>query len=114
MSRGWSVLAVVAIVCAVLAAGSGRAEVVNRIIATVDGDPITVHEVEMYRAGSGSNELTEPQALEALITDKLLEKEVGERKIEVTSEDIDHYVDQVKARTASTTTASRPPCRHRA
>jgi peptidyl-prolyl cis-trans isomerase SurA len=98
MSRGWSVLAVVAIVCAVLAAGSGRAEVVNRIIATVDGDPITVHEVEMYRAGSGSNELTEPQALEALITDKLLEKEVVERKIEVKSEDIDHYVDQVKAR----------------
>ena len=98
MSRGWSVLAVVAIVCAVLAAGSGRAEVVNRIIATVDGDPITVHEVEMYRAGSGSNELTAPQALEALITDKLLEKEVVERKIEVKSEDIDHYVDQVKAR----------------
>lgn len=98
MSRGWSVLAVVAIVCAVLAAGSGRAEVVNRIIATVDGDPITVHEVEVYRAGSGSTELTEPQALEALITDKLLEKEVVERKIEVKSEDIDHYVDQVKAR----------------
>jgi peptidyl-prolyl cis-trans isomerase SurA len=98
MRRGWSVLAFVAIVCAVLAAGSGRAEVVNRIIATVDGDPITVHEVEMYRAGSGSNELTESQALEALITDKLLEKEVVERKIEVKSEDIDHYVDQVKAR----------------
>ena len=98
MRRGSSVLAVVAIVCTALTVGSGRAEVVNRIIATVDGDPITVHEVEMYRAGSGSNELTGPQALEALITDKLLEKEVVERKIEVKSEDIDHYVDQVKAR----------------
>jgi peptidyl-prolyl cis-trans isomerase SurA len=102
MSRGWmSALAVVAIAVAVVTAGSGRAEVVNRIIATVDGDPITVHEVEVYRAGSasqGSNGLTESQALEALITDKLLEKEVVERKIEVKSEDIDHYVDQVKAR----------------
>jgi peptidyl-prolyl cis-trans isomerase SurA len=97
MRGGWmSVLAVVAI--AVVAAELGRAEVVNRIIATVDGDPITVHEVERYRAGSGSNPLTESQALEALITDKLLEKEVVERKIEVKSEDIDHYVDQVKAR----------------
>ena len=91
------VLAVVAI-AVVVAAGLGRTEVVNRIIATVDGDPITVHEVERYRAGSGSNPLTESQALEALITDKLLEKEVVERKIEVKSEDIDHYVDQVKAR----------------
>jgi peptidyl-prolyl cis-trans isomerase SurA len=98
MSRGWSVLAVVAIVCTVLGVGSGRAEVVNRIIATVDGDPITEHEVEMYRAGSGSQELTQSQALEALITDKLLEKEVVDRKIEVRPEDIDHYVDQVKAR----------------
>ena len=76
-----SVLAVVAIVCAVLAAGSGRAEVVNRIIATVDGDPITAHEVQRV----SRRERLEPsspstQALEALITDKLLEKEVDERK----------------------------------
>jgi peptidyl-prolyl cis-trans isomerase SurA len=105
MSRGClSVLAVVAIVVAVVDGGSSRAEVVNRIIATVDGDPITVHEVQQYRAvaansqGGGSGDLTESQALEALITDKLLEKEVHDKKIEVKSEDIDHYVDQVKAR----------------
>ena len=96
MRRGWT--SVLAVASVVVAAGSGPAEVVNRIIATVDGDPITVHEVERYRAGSGSNPITESQALEALITDKLLEKEVVERKIEVKSEDIDHYVDQVKAR----------------
>jgi len=104
MRRGRpSVLASVAIVGAVVAAVSGRAEVVNRIIATVDGDPITVHEVELYRAAAasapnGANDMTESQALEALITDKLLEKEVHDKKIEVKSEDIDHYVDQVKAR----------------
>jgi parvulin-like peptidyl-prolyl isomerase len=98
MSRGLpSALAIVAIVVCVLS-GSGRAEVVNRIIATVDGDPITAHEVQRYRETSGSNELTEKQALEALITDKLLEKEVRDKKIEVKSEDIDRYVEQVKER----------------
>jgi peptidyl-prolyl cis-trans isomerase SurA len=99
MSRDWrSVVVVVAIVIAGSGAGSGRAEVVNRIIATVDGDPITEHEVRRYREASSTNELTESQALEALITDKLLEKEAHDKKIEVKSEDIDHYVDQVKAR----------------
>jgi peptidyl-prolyl cis-trans isomerase SurA len=98
MSRGWSSALALAIVVVVSIAESGRTEVVNRIIATVDGDPITSHEVESYREASGTNELTEAQALEALITDKLLEKEVQDKKIEVKSEDIDRYVDQVKER----------------
>jgi peptidyl-prolyl cis-trans isomerase SurA len=99
MSRGLpSALATTAIVGFLVAPALGHAEVVNRIIATVDGDPITVHEVQRYRESSGSNELTESQALEALITDKLLEKEVQDKKIEVKSEDIDKYVEQVKER----------------
>jgi peptidyl-prolyl cis-trans isomerase SurA len=102
MSRGWhSALALGAIVGALATVPSSDAAVVNRIIATVDGDPITVHEVQRYREQSvagGATELTEEQALEALITDKLLEKEVRDRKIEVKSEDIDRYVDQVKER----------------
>src|SRR5262249_29309348 len=98
MSRGLpSALALTAIVVSVLP-GSGSAEVVNRIIATVDGDPITAHEVQQYREASTSSDLTEKEALEALITDKLLEKEVRDKKIEVKSEDIDRYVDQVKER----------------
>jgi peptidyl-prolyl cis-trans isomerase SurA len=99
MSRGLpSALAIVAIIGFLAAPAAGHTEVVNRIIATVDGDPITAHEVQRYRESSGSNELTESQALEALITDKLLEKEVQDKKIEVKSEDIDKYVEQVKER----------------
>ncbi|MCI0347618.1 MAG: peptidylprolyl isomerase [Chloroflexi bacterium] len=99
MSRGFrSALALAAMVVPLGVSPSGRAEVVNRIIATVDGDPITAHEVQRYREMAGSAEITEEQALEALITDKLLEKEVREKKIEVKSEDIDRYVDQVKER----------------
>jgi len=101
MRRGRPQLfAAVAIVVALSAAGMGRAEVVDRIIATVDGEPITSHEVQRYREASrsGENQLTEQQALEALITDKLLEREVRDKAIEVKPEDIDKYVEQVKQR----------------
>jgi peptidyl-prolyl cis-trans isomerase SurA len=95
MSRGWgSTLAVVA----VLAVGSGRAEVVDRIIATVDGDPITAHELRQFREERATADMTDKQLLDALITDKLLEKEVREKGVTVKTEDIDRYVDQVKAR----------------
>jgi peptidyl-prolyl cis-trans isomerase SurA len=94
------VFAAVAIVVALSAAGTSRAEVVDRIIATVDGEPITSHEVQSYReASKGSDtELSQQQALEALITDKLLEREVRDKAIEIKPEDIDKYVDQVKQR----------------
>jgi len=95
MSRRWRIG--VAIV-AVLAGGSGRAEVVDRIIATVDGDPITAHELTQFREERGTAEMTDKQLLDAIITDKLLEKEVREKGVTVKSEDIDRYVDQVKQR----------------
>jgi peptidyl-prolyl cis-trans isomerase SurA len=101
MRRGRpEVFAAVAIVVALSAAGIGRAEVVDRIIATVDGEPITSHEVQRYREASrsGENQLSEQQALEALITDKLLEREVRDKAIEIKPEEIDKYVDQVKQR----------------
>lgn len=95
MSRGWpSALAVVA----VLSVGAGRAEVVDRIIATVDGDPITAHELQQFRQERGTAEMTDKQLLDAIITDKLLEKEVHEKGVTVKTEDIDRYVDQVKQR----------------
>src|SRR4029450_126765 len=66
--------------------------------ATVDGDPITAHEVQRDRETSGSQDLTEGQGPDALIRHKLLEKGGGAKKIEVKSEDIDKYVEQVKER----------------
>ena len=80
MSRRWRI--VVAIV-AVLAGGSGRGEVVDRIIATVDGDPITAHELTQFREERGTAEMTDKQLLDAIITDKLLEKEVREKGVTV-------------------------------
>ncbi len=101
MSRGRpEVRAAVAIVVALSVAGLARAEVVDRIIATVDGDPITSHEVKRQRelATSAGAQVTDEQALEALITERLLDREVRDKGIEVKAEEIDRYIEQVKER----------------
>jgi len=80
------------------AAWSARAEVVNRIVATVDGDPITAHELERFAAERGGANADRGQVLEALITDKILRKEAAAKGIAVKDADVDAYVAQVKAR----------------
>jgi peptidyl-prolyl cis-trans isomerase SurA len=85
----------------VLAAAPLRAEVVNRIVASVDGDPITLYELNQYedkqRALMPSVRIpSQNDALEALITEKLLAKEIAAKGIHVRDEDIDRYVDHIK------------------
>ena len=64
-------------------AAGGPREVVNRIVATVDGEPITAHEVRRYARGAAARDERPPRrsSLEALITDKLLEKEIAAQGI---------------------------------
>lgn len=85
----------------VLAAAPLRAEVVNRIVASVDGDPITLYELNQYeekqRALMPSVQIpSQNDALQALITEKLLAKEIAAKGIRVRDEDIDRYVDHIK------------------
>jgi peptidyl-prolyl cis-trans isomerase SurA len=94
MVRGaWAVAAL-----ALAAACPTGAEVVDRIVATVDGEPITQRDVERYAADRGSPNLPQPQILQALITEKLLEREVKAEGIVVRDDDIDAYVAEIKAR----------------
>ena len=74
------------------------AETVNRILATVDGDPITAHEVRRYGEERRAHGVSGDALLEAVITDKILEKEIAARKIVARPEDVDRYVDEVLAR----------------
>lgn len=94
MRRGWCVAA--ALMC-VVAARTSRAEVVNRIVATVDGEPITAYELSVYVEDRNMGSLPEQQALDALITDKLLEKEAVAKGIVVKDQELDAYIEQVKA-----------------
>ncbi len=77
------------------------AEVVNRIVASVDGEPITLYELQQYQAKQLAlmpNQPTpsEKDVLQALITEKLLAREITARGIQVRDEDIDRYIDHIK------------------
>jgi peptidyl-prolyl cis-trans isomerase SurA len=78
------------------------AELVNRIVASIDGEPITLYELETYErkhlaallaAGASPSR---KDLLDALITDKLVEKEIAAKGIRVDEEDVDHYVARVR------------------
>jgi len=74
-----------------------RAEVVNRIVATVDGEPITAHELERFKAERNADpNLPESAVLDALVTEKLLQREAVALGIQASDADVDAYVNEVK------------------
>ncbi|MCW5890677.1 MAG: peptidyl-prolyl cis-trans isomerase [bacterium] len=81
-----------------LIAGPVRAEVVNRIVATIDGEPITERELRRYAAQHAREGMSDGQVLDAFITDKLLDKEVEAKGIKITDVEVDRYIEQVKVR----------------
>lgn len=91
ISIGFLVLAV---------AGSASAELLNRVVATVDGEPITAHQLEEYVRKqsidfSAPDAPTQEQVLRALILESLVEKEIATRGIAVGDRDIDHYIERI-------------------
>jgi len=87
----------VAAVIAALLAGPVRAEVANRIVATIDGEPITAHELREWVKERG-DEVPPDDPLDSLITQKLLEKEIKAQGISARDEDVDHYMSEVQGR----------------
>lgn len=85
---------VVGVLC-IAAVASAETEV-NRVLATVDGDPITTHEFDAYVAEIGRPQVTREQLLETLITEKLLEKEAAVRKVVVSDEDVEAYITEIR------------------
>ncbi|MGH7899143.1 MAG: foldase protein PrsA [Candidatus Binatia bacterium] len=95
--RNWITLAALSI----LVARSAGAEVVNRIVASVDGEPITLYELNQYENKQRAMLPNMPipsgrDALQALITEKLVLKEISIRGIRVRDEDIDRYIAHIK------------------
>jgi len=85
-----------------LLATPARAVVVDKILATIDGEPITVHELKQFtdRTIRGRQLGTQDQAtlLDGLITEKIVAKEVSDKGIIVKDEDVDRYIDSIKER----------------
>ena len=89
-------------VVALLLAAPVSALVVNKIVATVDGDPVTMYEVRRFgETNLQGRQLAaaKPSALlDAVVTEKLIAREVSDKGIVVRDEDIDRYVAGIKER----------------
>jgi peptidyl-prolyl cis-trans isomerase SurA len=91
-------LRVAVVLVAVWAVDAARAEIANRIVATIDGEPITAHEVRRYAQDRKADGMPEGQVLEALITERLLEKEIKSLGIAAREEEIARYVEEIRTR----------------
>lgn len=101
MIRRFTIAAATALVLAL--ASAVHAKVINRIVATVDGDPITLYELQSYeqsdiRTRQGVARPDTAVLLDALITDRLIAKEAEEKGVIVREEDVGQYIDDIKRR----------------
>jgi len=92
-------LAVCLVVCL---PGAASAVVVNRIIATVDGTPITLYELQQFGSrtirGRELSATDRNALLEALILDKIVSMESKAQGLEVPESEVDAYIDGIKER----------------
>jgi peptidyl-prolyl cis-trans isomerase SurA len=95
--------------CALLlAAAPARAEIIDGVAAVVNGDIITLSEVEEHAAGANlpsrgvtgdlktKRDSILKRATEDLITDKLVSKECKEQNLEPTTPEIDNAIEDVQ------------------
>jgi peptidyl-prolyl cis-trans isomerase SurA len=84
------------------------AKVIEQLITVIDGEPFTLSNLQSYaksRMGrdfptSDLNQINpdDRQVLEQFITDKLLESEIREAGIKVSDDDVEQYIQQIKAK----------------
>jgi peptidyl-prolyl cis-trans isomerase SurA len=87
---------------------SAPAKVIEQLITVIDGEPFTLSNLQTYaksRMGrdfpTGDLNQINPddrQVLEQFITDKLLELEIREAGIKVSDDDVEQYIQQIKAK----------------
>jgi peptidyl-prolyl cis-trans isomerase SurA len=84
-----------------------RAEVLNRIVATVDDEPITLYELRNFGKGANGQHntmvpaeslasMSDKDILDVLIMSKLVSKEVESQGIKAKEEDINSYIERIK------------------
>jgi len=89
-----------------------HAEPVNRVVATVDGEPITLYELRVFNqfagerglmtAPGGTAGMSDRDLLEALIMNKLVDKEVESQGLKAKDSDIDSYIARIQAQGSMT------------
>jgi peptidyl-prolyl cis-trans isomerase SurA len=102
--RGRVFAVAVAVAIATLLGGlPARAAVVNRIVATVDGEPITAYQVDTFIQanvrGADPSTLSESdrkKVLEMLINDLIVELESSKLGVGVSNDEVSAYIEQIK------------------
>jgi peptidyl-prolyl cis-trans isomerase SurA len=94
-----------AVVLMLAAIAPARPEVVNRIVATIDGEPVTLFELDSFtdqarrRVGGGDPRSAEPRAmLDDLILEKIVKKQVEAQGISANDRQIDAYIGSIRER----------------
>jgi len=99
--RAWGV----AIALCLAAALPAHAEVVNRVVATIDGEPVTLYELQSFseqarrRAGTTEAATADQHAmLDELVLEKILHKQVEAQGVTATDAQIDAYIASIRER----------------
>jgi peptidyl-prolyl cis-trans isomerase SurA len=102
MNIAFQRLALTVLLVACMSAAS-RAEVLNEVVATVDGNPITSIELNSFiRQSTGGVDPTQlsdadrRKALEVLVTDALIRSESGRLGLSASDAEVDAYINQIK------------------
>jgi peptidyl-prolyl cis-trans isomerase SurA len=73
---------------------------VNRILALVDGEPITQHQLEQFAATdpriAQARGISQAQLLDVLITDRLVDKEADAQGITASDSEVDRYIADIR------------------
>ena len=81
-----------------------RAEVVNRVIATIDGEPVTLFELESFteqarrRPGGEGVAADQHAMLDELVLEKIMHKQVEAQGVTATEAQIDAYISSIRER----------------
>ena len=94
---------VLALAFVVATAATAGAETLNRIVATIDGDPITQVELEQYteiaKKRPGGDQITDQkQILDELILEKIIRKQVEILGLKASDQQIDNYIESIRSR----------------
>lgn len=85
-----------------MASGHASAEIIDKIVATVDGEPITTYELEHFtQQDPRMQQLSGADAqavLETVIMDRIIDKEVSALGIVVRDADVERYIDGIRQR----------------
>ena len=104
--RSNSILAGLLAVTFWMGTANAHAEVINRIVATVDGAPITSYEMQGFRDEAGTSPLapaggvagmSDKEVLDALVMKRLVRKEVEAQGLKAKKSDIDGYIARIQA-----------------